>query len=107
MDIEERFAKAVEELGPGIKIVSRRRKNKKKTRPVAAFTPKSKKRHRDMDKSEYRQCGKKIRYKTHADAVAAKHKCEKARGKALRVYRCELCGGFHLTSSFRFNSLPA
>ena len=75
MDIEERIAKAKEALGPGVKIVPKRKKKKEKTRPVAAFTPKSKKRRRDMNRSEYSQCGKKIRYRTHADAVKAMQAC--------------------------------
>jgi len=104
MDIEERIAKAKEELGPGVKIVPKRKKKKEKTRPVAAFTPKSKKRRRDMNRSEYSQCGKKIRYRTHADAVKAMQKCERARGQKLRVYSCPYCGGFHLSHSFRFNT---
>lgn len=104
MDLKERMARALETLGPNVRIVSRKHgKKKKKPGRSAVFMPKSKKRHRDMDRSEYSQCGKKIRYKTHADAVAAKQACEKARGKKLRIYRCEICSGFHLTSSFRFN----
>ena len=104
MDIEERIAKAREALGPGVKIVPKKKKKKEKTRPVAAFTPKSKKRRRDMNRSEYSQCGKKIRYRTHADAVKAMQACERARGQKLRVYSCQYCGGFHLSHSFKFNS---
>ena len=104
MDFEERMEKALEVLGDDVKIVNRKKGGKKKPfKKVSSFTPKSKKRRRDMSKSEYSQCGKKIRYKTHADAVMAKQVCERARGKRLRVYKCDICGGYHLSSSFKFN----
>lgn len=102
MDIEERIAKAKEVLGDRLKIV-RRGKGGGKPRPCkTVFTPKSKKRRRDMSRSEYSQCGKKIRYRTHADAVKAMQSCERARGRKLRIYQCPVCLGFHLSHSFRF-----
>ena len=105
MDIEERLAKAKEVLGSDMKIVSRRsKKEKPKHRSISAFTPKSRKRKRDMNRSEYSQCGKKIRYRTHADAVKAMQACERKRGTKLRVYFCDICSGYHLSHSFRFNA---
>ena len=46
----------------------------------------------------YKSCEKKNRYATREDAEEARAWCE-ARGKrGLAIYRCEWCGGWHLTS---------
>lgn len=46
----------------------------------------------------YKSCEKKNRYATRDDAEEALRWCE-ARGKrGLAIYRCDWCGGWHLTS---------
>lgn len=46
---------------------------------------------------------KKRRFKTEIDGLKALHKIQKSPRKTcpVRVYQCEFCGGFHLTSKIR------
>jgi len=93
--MEERLARAAEVLGPGVRIA--RHQKSKTARKASSFVPKKTRGKRSMSRSEYRQCGKKIRYKTRTDANAAVRSCERARGTKLRVYFCDICGGYHIT----------
>lgn len=52
------------------------------------------------NKSTWRRCGSKHRYRYEHDAEQSRKKYEQLRGKKLRVYYCDVCKGFHLTSSF-------
>lgn len=45
-----------------------------------------------------RSCERKNRYDTRADAEDAIARCEERGRRGLRCYRCEFCGGWHLTS---------
>ena len=48
----------------------------------------------------HRSCGKKRRYETEEEATRYAYKCMSHPGvPLLRVYRCSLCGGWHLTSA--------
>lgn len=51
------------------------------------------------NKSTWRQCGSKHRYRYEHDAEQSRKKYEQLRGKKLCVYACSVCKGFHLTSS--------
>ena len=48
-------------------------------------------------KEQYSQCIKKQRYASKSAASIAAKKCESKRGYPLRVYFCEMCGGWHIT----------
>lgn len=43
-------------------------------------------------------CTSKVRYDTREDAEEAARTSRFAGGKTLRVYRCDYCDGWHLTS---------
>lgn len=43
-------------------------------------------------------CEKKARYATRAEAEAAIAACEEHGTRGLTLYRCNYCGGWHLTS---------
>lgn len=47
----------------------------------------------------WRGCGSKHRYENFHAAERARLACEDQRGTALRVYDCEICSGWHLTSA--------
>lgn len=51
------------------------------------------------NKSKWRQCGSKNRYRHEHDAQLYRKKFEKARGDKLRIYYCYVCNGYHLTST--------
>ncbi len=46
----------------------------------------------------HRSCVTKVRYRDRAEAVLALQKAKRRRGTPLRIYECELCLGYHLTS---------
>jgi len=48
-------------------------------------------------KSIYFSCRKKKRYPSQHEAKVAASCCRNRRGVKLRVYPCEICGGWHLT----------
>lgn len=50
-----------------------------------------------MDKSIWRQCKRKNRYRDEHTANLYRRKFEKKRGKKLDYYWCPHCNGFHLT----------
>lgn len=45
-----------------------------------------------------RSCERKMRYDTRTDAEDAIARCKERGTRGLRCYRCEFCGGWHLTS---------
>lgn len=51
-----------------------------------------------MNKSIWRQCKRKIRYRDEHTANLYRRKFEQERGKKLDYYWCPHCNGFHLTS---------
>lgn len=46
----------------------------------------------------WRGCRDKNRYDSAHEAEHARIECERARGQRLRIYDCDDCGGWHLTS---------
>ena len=42
-------------------------------------------------------CAKKRRYVTYDQARATARFCEESEGRPLYIYKCEFCGGWHLT----------
>jgi hypothetical protein len=61
---------------------------------------------RRCGQSGHRQCGKKARYDTRelAELVALKRSI--ASDTYLRVYRCPICGGWHITHTERIEVDP-
>jgi len=54
------------------------------------------------DSPKLRACARKIRHRTESKAlVAASRSAGKNNAKALRVYHCPQCGGWHLTHQAR------
>lgn len=51
-----------------------------------------------MDKSIWRQCKRKNRYRDEHTANYYRRIYERERGKKLDYYWCPYCNGFHLTS---------
>ena len=52
-----------------------------------------------MNKSIWRQCKRKNRYRDEHAANYYRRKFEQERGKKLDYYWCPYCNGFHLTSA--------
>ena len=52
-----------------------------------------------MGKKEWKQCGRKKRYRDEHEANRYRKIFEQERGKKLDYYWCTYCKGFHLTSS--------
>ena len=51
-------------------------------------------------KDRWRQCGKKVRYKSEHEARVHANNAETKRGVKLRVYGpCPVCNGWHITKS--------
>lgn len=48
-----------------------------------------------------KSCGSKQRYDTRAEALDAIGRCAERGRRGLACYRCEWCGGWHLTSHSR------
>lgn len=46
----------------------------------------------------YKSCERKNRYDTRAEAEAVMAECENRGRRGLACYKCEYCGGWHLTS---------
>jgi hypothetical protein len=62
-----------------------------------------------MSRTRVRNCGGKVRFRDHEEAVEALHRADCARSRsvadgatsthrAVRTYYCPRCGGYHLTS---------
>lgn len=57
------------------------------------------KREADHDAAmRWKSCEKKNRYATRDEAEEARKWCEDRGTRGLEIYRCEYCGGWHLTS---------
>lgn len=57
------------------------------------------KREADHDAAmRWKSCEKKNRYTTRDEAEEARKWCEDRGTRGLEIYRCEYCGGWHLTS---------
>ena len=99
MDMEERLKLAREVLGRFRVVKSHKGKggNGHKPRKVSSFIPGTCKMEQTK-KNIYRQCGKKVRYRTEHDARVYANRCETVRGARLRVYACPICNGWHITS---------
>ena len=94
MSPDERLAAALAALGPGAKVVRR----KKPLFPRRRRFPQARKRGHGMTRSEYEQCGKKDRYSTEHEARKLAAKLSALRGYPIRAYGpCWYCGGWHLT----------
>jgi len=48
---------------------------------------------------KHRSCTGKIRYRDRSEAIVALQKAKRRRGTPLRIYECDLCRGFHLSST--------
>lgn len=99
MDIRERVAAALAKLGPGARIAEKRKPKGRPRKPSSMVKGLSK--HAPALKDRYRQCYKKRRYKSEHDARLSANNCMAKRGKPLRVYRCPVCNGWHITGSIR------
>jgi hypothetical protein len=53
-------------------------------------------------KTKATYCGRKVRYRDRKDVKRARtHLLDNPRNDYLRIYKCERCGGFHLTHQYR------
>ena len=101
MDIDERIELVLRALaGTDARLVTSRGAGAKpKFRPrkvssVVRGNPKM------SAKDRYRQCGKKVRYKSEHEARVHANNAETKRGVKLRVYGpCPVCGGWHITKN--------
>ena len=101
MDIDERIDLVLRALaGADARLVTSRGAGAKpKFRPrkvssVVRGNPKM------SAKDRYRQCGKKVRYKSEHEARIHANNAETKRGVKLRVYGpCPVCGGWHITKN--------
>ena len=53
------------------------------------------------DRVAYLMCGSKTKFYTSRDAREQANNARAKRGTPLRVYACDMCGGFHMTSQMR------
>ena len=99
MDLRERIKKAKELLGDDIHIVGAEEKRRKKAlgrfRKLGGFRHS---RHPEMDRAQYYSCARKRPYKSQSEARKYANRLEQVRSKKLRVYFCEICQRWHLTS---------
>lgn len=99
MDLRERIKRARELLGDDIHIVGAEEKRRKKAsgrfRKLGGFRYS---RHPEMDRAQYYSCASKRPYKSQSEARKYANRLEQVRGKKLRVYFCETCQRWHLTS---------
>ena len=64
----------------------------------AIFTDESRRRADESSARQQSVCQAKRRYDTREDAEEAAHACTTSGRRTLRVYRCDYCDGWHLTS---------
>ena len=101
MDIDERIELVLRALaGTDARLVTSRGAGAKpKFRPrkvssVVRGNPKM------SAKDKYRQCGKKVRYRSEHEARVHANNAETKRGVKLRVYGpCPVCNGWHITKN--------
>ena len=76
-------------------------KKKQKGRPRKVSSIVKGKPKNDMSaKDRYRQCGKKVRYRSEHEARIHANNAETKRGVKLRVYGpCPVCNGWHITKN--------
>ena len=99
MDIDERIKRALAELGEGAKVVkagNAKKKQGKRPRKLSSLV-KCLGKNAPSAKDRYRQCGKKRRYRSEHDARLSANNGMTKRGTPLRVYRCPICNGWHIT----------
>ena len=103
MNSKERLKKALKALGPKVKAKvikakgPKKSKSKKPRRKISSLIP-GKCKQNVSAKEIYRQCAKKVRYKSQHEARVIANLAESQRGHKLRVYCCPICNGWHLTS---------
>lgn len=85
------------------KRADRKRRKKRLIRRAKMNRQRNKEMTRRYGVSGHRQCGKKMRYPSEesANVVALRRGIES--GVHLRVYRCPLCGGWHITHTERID----
>lgn len=49
----------------------------------------------------HQACGRKVRYATKSEALVKASRCIRHGAPALSAYKCQYCGGWHLTSRVR------
>lgn len=103
MDMEERIKQArLALLGVKTRIVKSgeaKKKQKGRLRKVSSIV-KGKPKNEMSAKDRYRQCGKKVRYKSEHEARVHANNAETKRGVKLRVYGpCPVCNGWHITKN--------
>lgn len=103
MDINERIELALRTLaGTNAKVVipcSTRTKPKFRPRKVSSIV-RGKPKNEMSAKDRYRQCGKKVRYRSEHEARVRANNAETKRGVKLRVYGpCPVCNGWHITKN--------
>jgi hypothetical protein len=103
MDMKERIEQARAALaGVKTRIVKSggsKRKAKGRPRKVSSIV-RGKPKNEMSAKDRYRQCGKKVRYKSEHEARVHANNAETKRGVKLRVYGpCPVCNGWHITKN--------
>ena len=82
-----------------IKSGEAKKKQKGRLRKVSSIV-KGKPKNEMSAKDRYRQCGKKVRYKSEHEARVHANNAETKRGVKLRVYGpCPVCNGWHITKN--------
>lgn len=111
MDIDERIELVLRALaGTDARLVTSRStgaKPRSRPRKMSSFI-KGKPKNEMSAKDRYRQCGKKVRYKSEHEARIHANNAETKRGVKLRVYGpCPVCGGWHITkNAYRDRGIP-
>ena len=105
MDMEERMELARAALaGVRARVVKAgdaKRNQKARPRKLSSVV-KGKPKGEMSAKDRYRQCGKKVRYKSESEARIYANNAETKRGVRLRVYGpCPVCGGWHITKNVK------
>lgn len=108
MDMKERIEQArLTLLGVKIRIVKsgETKKNQKgRSRKISSIV-RGKPKNEMSAKDRYRQCGKKVRYKSEHEARVHANNAETKRDVKLRVYGpCPVCNGWHITKNVKRGS---
>ena len=103
MDMKERIEQArLALLGIRTRIVKSgeaKKKQKGRLRKVSSIVS-GKPKNEMSAKDRYRQCGKKVRYKSEHEARVHANNAETKRNVKLRVYGpCPVCNGWHITKN--------
>ena len=82
-----------------VKSGEAKKKQKGRPRKVSSIV-RGKPKNEMSAKDRYRQCGKKVRYKSEHEARVHANNAETKRGVKLRVYGpCPVCNGWHITKN--------